>query len=284
MPDVTEDAVVVHGRRPARPAGVDARAACRRRRPTRRRKCARACDWVSTAAGGRGAVRELIELVLRAQGRWDGGRGRARRTALMDGSLTLLAALLALLAGLAVGKAWERYKLQDGRWIDRRRGARVAALHPRAELPGRQPDRPGDRRADEGGGARRRSARDPPDPRQPVSREGPGRPRDPGAPGAAAAAEHPQARTRQRPALPRPRLQARRVRRPRARGVHRSAASSIPTTGTRCRTSRSSTRSSTSGTRPTRRGSSWRRSTAQSSRRAHLAILASSRTSSARRR
>jgi lipopolysaccharide assembly protein B len=29
--------------------------------------------------------------------------------------------LLALLAGLAIGKAWERYKLQDGRWIDRRR-------------------------------------------------------------------------------------------------------------------------------------------------------------------
>ena len=29
--------------------------------------------------------------------------------------------LLALLAGLTVGKAWERYKLQDGRWIDRRR-------------------------------------------------------------------------------------------------------------------------------------------------------------------
>jgi lipopolysaccharide biosynthesis regulator YciM len=33
----------------------------------------------------------------------------------------MLAALLALLAGLAVGKAWERYKLRDGRWIDRRR-------------------------------------------------------------------------------------------------------------------------------------------------------------------
>lgn len=29
--------------------------------------------------------------------------------------------LLALLAGLIVGKAWERYKLKDGRWIDRRR-------------------------------------------------------------------------------------------------------------------------------------------------------------------
>jgi len=33
----------------------------------------------------------------------------------------LLAALVALLVGLTVGKAWERYKLRDGRWIDRRR-------------------------------------------------------------------------------------------------------------------------------------------------------------------
>src|SRR5947208_13968440 len=33
----------------------------------------------------------------------------------------MLATLLALLAGLAVGKAWERYKLRDGRWLDRRR-------------------------------------------------------------------------------------------------------------------------------------------------------------------
>ena len=32
-----------------------------------------------------------------------------------------IAALLALLAGLAIGKAWERYKLRDGKWIDRRR-------------------------------------------------------------------------------------------------------------------------------------------------------------------
>lgn len=31
-----------------------------------------AAHWVSTLGGGRGAVRELIELVLRAQGRWDG--------------------------------------------------------------------------------------------------------------------------------------------------------------------------------------------------------------------
>jgi 3-deoxy-D-manno-octulosonate 8-phosphate phosphatase (KDO 8-P phosphatase) len=28
-------------------------------------------DWVSTAGGGRGAVRELVELVLKAQQRWD---------------------------------------------------------------------------------------------------------------------------------------------------------------------------------------------------------------------
>lgn len=32
-----------------------------------------------------------------------------------------ITALLALLAGLAIGKAWERYKLRDGKWIDRRR-------------------------------------------------------------------------------------------------------------------------------------------------------------------
>ncbi|MBI3403443.1 MAG: tetratricopeptide repeat protein [Acidobacteria bacterium] len=33
----------------------------------------------------------------------------------------LLAGLLLLLIGLTVGKAWERYKLRDGTWIDRRR-------------------------------------------------------------------------------------------------------------------------------------------------------------------
>jgi lipopolysaccharide assembly protein B len=37
------------------------------------------------------------------------------------GPFTTLFVLLALLAGLTVGKAWERYKLKDGRWIDRRR-------------------------------------------------------------------------------------------------------------------------------------------------------------------
>ena len=33
----------------------------------------------------------------------------------------LLVGLVALLAGLAIGKAWERYKLRDGQWIDRRK-------------------------------------------------------------------------------------------------------------------------------------------------------------------
>jgi lipopolysaccharide assembly protein B len=40
----------------------------------------------------------------------------------MDASLvSLLGALVGLLVGLAAGKAWERYKLQDGRMVDRRR-------------------------------------------------------------------------------------------------------------------------------------------------------------------
>src|SRR5688572_10286191 len=39
----------------------------------------------------------------------------------MNSQWYLLAVLFALLLGLMVGKAWERYKLRDGRWIDRRR-------------------------------------------------------------------------------------------------------------------------------------------------------------------
>ena len=33
----------------------------------------------------------------------------------------LLSALIGLLVGLTIGKAWERYKLRDGKWFDRRR-------------------------------------------------------------------------------------------------------------------------------------------------------------------
>ena len=39
----------------------------------------------------------------------------------MQDSLFLLGILVALLVGLAAGKAWERYKLVEGRWVDRRR-------------------------------------------------------------------------------------------------------------------------------------------------------------------
>lgn len=39
----------------------------------------------------------------------------------MRTELQLLAVLVALLVGLVVGKGWERYKLTDGRWTDRRR-------------------------------------------------------------------------------------------------------------------------------------------------------------------
>ena len=39
----------------------------------------------------------------------------------MSPYIPMLAALVALLVGLAAGKAWERYKLHEGTWVDRRR-------------------------------------------------------------------------------------------------------------------------------------------------------------------
>ena len=39
----------------------------------------------------------------------------------MTAQFWLLATLFALLTGIVGGKAWERYKLRDGRWVDRRR-------------------------------------------------------------------------------------------------------------------------------------------------------------------
>ena len=37
------------------------------------------------------------------------------------GSTFMLVILFTLLAGITIGKFWERYKLRGGRWIDRRR-------------------------------------------------------------------------------------------------------------------------------------------------------------------
>ena len=39
----------------------------------------------------------------------------------LSGYLPFISVLLAVLVGVAIGKAWERYKLRDGRWIDRRK-------------------------------------------------------------------------------------------------------------------------------------------------------------------
>ena len=39
----------------------------------------------------------------------------------MNDTIALTISLMSLLVGLAIGKAWERYKLRDGRWIDRRK-------------------------------------------------------------------------------------------------------------------------------------------------------------------
>ena len=38
-----------------------------------------AADWVSHFPGGRGAAREMVELILRSQGKWDGAVGRYRK-------------------------------------------------------------------------------------------------------------------------------------------------------------------------------------------------------------
>ena len=93
-------------------------------------------DFVSRSVGGDGAAREFVEIVLKAQGRWEALLGaytggepmrRRRRSAGRSAAhrnmtqYATLVALVALLAGLAIGKAWERYKLRDGKWFDRRR-------------------------------------------------------------------------------------------------------------------------------------------------------------------
>ena len=100
----------------------------------------------------------------------------------MISPLGLVVALLALLVGLAIGKAWERYKLRDGRWIDRRR-ARESPHYMLGLnfLVANQVDPAIDEMTKAA-----KAAGDPLEIHlilgQPVSREGAGRPRDPGTP------------------------------------------------------------------------------------------------------
>ena len=110
----------------------------------------------AAGSAGRGALGQRARRrtrrgarVHRARAARAGALGRDRRGYLApDGTADHASSVLvALLVGLAVGKAWERYKLQR-RALDRPAArARVAALHARPQFPGRQPDRSGDRRA-----------------------------------------------------------------------------------------------------------------------------------------
>ena len=98
-----------------------ARRASRRRRPTRAPRCGSACTGSARAGGGRGAARELIELVLRAQGRWDDVLSRST-SPMRDGDLRRPARR----PGGAAGRPRRRQGLgalqaPGRRWIDRRR-------------------------------------------------------------------------------------------------------------------------------------------------------------------
>ena len=103
-------------------------------------------------------------------------------------------------------------------------GARISSLHPGPQLPRLESDRSRDRGIEPGGEPRSERARSAHDPRQPVPRKRSGRQSDHRSSESAAASAAQQARTRVRAALPRSRLQARRIRGSRARGVQRSAA------------------------------------------------------------
>ena len=143
-------------------------------------------DWVSPSGGGRGAVRDLIELVLRAQGRWE---SVVPSTGARDGRLhsPVRARLSRCSPAWRSARPGSATSCEDGRWIDRRRAREsphymlglnflvANQIEPAIEeLTPRRRDCRG-------------TARDSTDPRQPVSREGTGRTRDPGASAAAAA-------------------------------------------------------------------------------------------------
>ena len=131
---------------------------------------------------------------------------------------------VALLLGLVVGKAWERYKLRDGRWIDRRRLRETPHYMLGLNF---LVDNQVDQAIDELTQATSTDT-DALEIQMILGNlyraEGTGWPRDHRPPGAAAAAGPEAARARLRAALPGPRLPARRLRRSRARGVPGSRA------------------------------------------------------------
>src|SRR5439155_24743021 len=69
------------------------------------------------ARSDRGDPARAAEMGVDRRHLYDGRAGSAG----MSAYAPLLTALVALLVGLTIGKAWERYKLRDGKWIDRRR-------------------------------------------------------------------------------------------------------------------------------------------------------------------
>src|SRR5262245_41276215 len=87
------------------------------RRARRRRRRARTGRAHPARAEQVGRSRRFGSRGRLGQARTRDGEGPAR----MSAYAPMLAALLALLVGLTIGKAWERYKLRDGSWIDRRR-------------------------------------------------------------------------------------------------------------------------------------------------------------------
>ena len=118
--------------------------------------------WVSPSGGGGGAVRDLVEQVLRARrpvGRHP--RPLHRGQAPTDGlAYALLLATLARAARRSRRRQGLGALQAAGRPLDRSaQGPRVAALHAGPEFPGRQPARSGDRGAEPGrqAGARRPS-------------------------------------------------------------------------------------------------------------------------------
>src|SRR4051812_43828081 len=117
----------LHGRRCRRSRGAGAGWPLHCAGRLRRRR-ARSCPlddgrgrWRRRRARAGGADPEGPGPLAAGAGRLPARAERNRLIRSMNAYAPLLASLVALLVGLTIGKAWERYKLRDGTWIDRRR-------------------------------------------------------------------------------------------------------------------------------------------------------------------